>query len=403
MVGIAIDITPLVSANEERQRLQSILLQAQRMEAIGQLAGGVAHDFNNILAAMLMYIGQLQMEKQLTDDVRFSLKALDECAHRAASLTRQLLAFSRREAIQRRQLDLDSLLGNLLRMLRRIVGENIGLEFFGSRLPLWIFADPGMIEQVFANLVVNARDAMPNGGRIQIKTESRSLSECDTLADADARPGTFAVLSVTDSGCGMDATTIGRVFEPFFTTKGEGKGTGLGLAVVYGIIKRHEGWIEVHSTVDVGTTFRVFLPQLLDVKVTDDVDLAPASLPLGKETILVVEDDHVLRGIVAGVLDRAGYQVLQAATGQQAIDAWTKQGARVDLLLTDLIMPEGLTGIELSQRLRRERPDLKVVIMSGHNLDHGLETMPAQEEILYLQKPFTATTLANTMRRCLDG
>ena len=403
MVGIAIDITPLVSANEERQRLQSILLQAQRMEAIGQLAGGVAHDFNNILAAMLMYIGQLQMEEQLTDDVRSSLKALDECANRGAALTRQLLAFSRREAIQRHQLDLDSLLGNLLRMLRRIVGENISLEFFGSRLPLWIFADPGMIEQVFANLVVNARDAMTNGGRIQIKTESRSLSDRDTLADADARPGTFAVLSVTDSGCGMDATTIGRVFEPFFTTKGEGKGTGLGLAVVYGIVKRHEGWIEVNSTVDVGTTFRVFLPQLLDIKVADDVDLAPASLPLGKETILVVEDDHVLRDVVAGVLDRAGYQVLQAATGQHAIDAWTKQGAGVDLLLTDLIMPEGLTGIELSQRLRRERPDLKVVIMSGHNLDHGLETMPAQEDILYLQKPFAATTLANTIRRCLDG
>ena len=402
VVGIAIDITPLVSANEERQRLQAILLQAQRMEAIGQLAGGVAHDFNNILAAMLMYLGQLQMEEDLTADTRSSLEALDECAHRAVSLTRQLLAFSRREAVQRRQLDLDSLLGNLLRMLRRLIGENISLEFFGSRLPLWVFADPGMIEQVFANLVVNARDAMPNGGRIQIKTESRSLSDRDTLADADARPGTYAVLSVTDSGCGMDATTVGRVFEPFFTTKGEGKGTGLGLAVVYGIVKRHEGWIEVDSTVDVGTTFRVFLPQLLDVTAVTDAVPAQAALATGKETILVVEDDNVLREVVAGALERAGYQVLQAATGQQALDAWVKQGAVVDLLLTDLIMPEGLTGIELSQRLRRERPGLKVVIMSGHNLDHGLEAMPAQEEILYLQKPFTTTTLANTIRRCLD-
>ncbi|HEX7509074.1 MAG TPA: PAS domain S-box protein [Polyangia bacterium] len=403
VVGIAVDTTPLLVANDERQRLQSLLLQAQRMEAIGQLAGGVEHDFNNILAAMLMYLGQLQMDEDLTPGMRSSLKALDECANRAATLTRQLLAFSRREAVRRRQLDLDSLLGNLLRMLRRIVGENVSLEFPGAKLPLWIFADPGMIEQVFANLVVNARDAMPHGGRIQIKIESRVLSDRDTLAAADARPGTYAVLSVTDSGCGMDALTMGRVFEPFFTTKGEGKGTGLGLAVVYGIVKRHEGWIEVDSTVDIGTTFRVFLPQLLNVTVASEEDLAPASLPRGKEMILLVEDDYVLRDVVAGVLARAGYQVLQAATGQQAIDAWAKQGGRVDLLLTDLIMPEGMTGIELSQRLRRERPNLKVVIMSGHDLDNGLEAMPAQEKILYLQKPFATTTLANTIRRCLDS
>jgi len=403
VVGIAIDITPLMSANDERQRLQSLLLQAQRMEAIGQLAGGVAHDFNNILAAMLMYLGQLQMDENLTADMQSSLKALEECANRAANLTRQLLAFSRREVIQRRQLDLDSLLGNLLRMLRRIIGENISLEFPGSQLPLWIFADPGMIEQVFANLVINARDAMPHGGRIQIKTESRSLSDRDTLASVYARPGTYAVLSVTDSGCGMDALTMGRVFEPFFTTKGEGKGTGLGLAVVYGIVKRHDGWIEVDSKVDVGTTFRVYLPQLLDVTVASHLDGTPVPLQLGKETILVVEDDQVLRDVVAGVLDRSGYQVLQAASGQQAIDAWAKQGAKVDLLLTDLIMSEGLTGLELAQRFRRERPSLKVVIMSGHILDQGLEAIPAQEKILYLHKPFATTTLASTIRQCLDS
>ena len=403
VVGIAIEITPLLAAQEERERLQSLLLQAQRMEAIGQLAGGVAHDFNNILAAMLMYLGQLQMDENLTADMRSSLDTLEECANRAANLTRQLLAFSRREVIQRRQMDLDSLLGNLLRMLRRIIGENINLEFPGSQLPLWIFADPGMIEQVFANLVVNARDAMPHGGRIQIRTESRSISDHDALVSADARPGTFAVLSVIDSGCGMDALTIGRVFEPFFTTKGEGKGTGLGLAVVYGIVKRHDGWLEVDSKVDVGTTFRVYLPQILDVTVASCLERAPAPLAVGKGTILVVEDDQVLREIVAGVLDRAGYQVLKAATGQQAIDAWARQGASVDLLLTDLIMCEGLTGLELAQRLRRERPSLKVVIMSGHILEHGLETVPAQEKILYLQKPFAATTLASTIRRCLDS
>jgi PAS domain S-box-containing protein len=403
VVGIAIDITPLLVAQEERQRLQSLLLQAQRMEAIGQLAGGVAHDFNNILAAMLMYLGQLQMDEDLTADMRSSLKTLEECANRAANLTRQLLAFSRREVIQRRQLDLDSLLGNLLRMLRRIIGENISLEFPGSQLPLWIFADPGMIEQVFANLVINARDAMPHGGRIRIGTESRLLSDRDALASAHARPGTYAVLSVTDTGCGMDALTMGRVFEPFFTTKGEGKGTGLGLAVVYGIVNRHDGWIEVDSKVDVGTTFQVYLPQLLGVSPASDLDKAPAPLPLGKETILLVEDDQILCDVVAGVLDRAGYQVLQAASGQQAIDAWVKQGASVDLLLTDLIMSEGLTGLELAQRLRRERPSLKVVIMSGHILEHGLEAMPAQAKILYLQKPFAMTTLASTIRRCLES
>jgi two-component system, cell cycle sensor histidine kinase and response regulator CckA len=403
VVGIAIDITPLLSANDERQRLQSLLLQAQRMEAIGQLAGGVAHDFNNILAAMLMYLGQLQMEENLTADTQSSLKALEECANRAANLTRQLLAFSRREVIQRCQLDLDSLLGNLLRMLRRIIGENISLEFPGSKVPLWIFADPGMIEQVFANLVVNARDAMPHGGRIRITTESRSLADGDTLASAEARPGTFAVLTVTDSGCGMDAMTLGRVFEPFFTTKGEGRGTGLGLAVVYGIVKRHEGWIEIDSTLGEGTTFRVYLPQILNVTVATDPNIAPAPVPLGKETILVVEDDQVLRDVIVDVLDRSGYHVLQAATGQQATDAWAKQGANVDLLLTDLIMSEGLTGLELAQRLRRQRPGLKVVIMSGHILDHGLESLPAQEKILYLQKPFATTTLASTIRRCLDG
>jgi PAS domain S-box-containing protein len=403
VVGIAIDITSLMSANEERQRLQSLLLQAQRMEAIGQLAGGVAHDFNNILAAMLMYLGQLQMDENLTADMQSSLKTLEECANRAANLTRQLLAFSRRQVIQRRQLDLDSLLGNLLRMLRRIIGENISLEFPGSQLPLWIFADPGMIEQVFANLVINARDAMPHGGRIRIGIESRALSDGDALASVDAQPGTYAVLSVTDSGCGMDALTMGRVFEPFFTTKGEGKGTGLGLAVVYGIVKRHDGWIEVDSKVEVGTTFRVYLPQLLDVKIASDLDKPPTPLLLGKETILVVEDDQVLRDVVAGVFDRAGYRVLQAASGQQALDAWVKQGSSVDLLLTDLIMSEGLTGLELAQRLRREKTSLKVVIMSGHILEHGLEAMPAQAKILYLQKPFATTTLASTIRRCLDS
>jgi two-component system cell cycle sensor histidine kinase/response regulator CckA len=403
VVGIALDITELLAANDERHKLQTQLIQAQRMEAIGQLAGGIAHDFNNILAAMLMHLGLLQMDDTLKLEIRTALRELEEGATRAANLTRQLLTFSRRQVMQKQTLDLDSLLGNLLRMLRRIIGENIKLECPGSRGPLWIHADPGMIEQVVVNLVVNARDAMPSGGRVLIQSASCHFASGHAFSTPEGRLGHYACLSISDTGCGMDTATLQRIFEPFFTTKGEGKGTGLGLATVYGIVKRHDGWIEIDSQVDHGTTFHVYLPLATSSGIAPTPHVGPPPLARGKETILLAEDDRAVRELVVGILQKTGYRVLQATTGQQALEAWTDHGSDIDLLLTDLVMPEGLTGLELAQRLRREKPGLKVVIMSGYILDQTLDALPARERILYLPKPFESATLARTIRLCLDG
>lgn len=394
--GIARDIT-------DRKHLEEQLRQLQKMEAVGQLAGGVAHDFNNILAAILMHMGLLQSDPRLDPGLKQSLKEVEAEANRAANLTRQLLLFSRRQLMQMRPLDLNEVLDNLLKMLRRLLGETIALEFQGkSNLPC-IMADPGMVEQMVVNLSVNARDAMPKGGRLTIVTSLVDITPATMPDNPEARPGRFVCLAVSDTGTGIDQKILQHIFEPFFTTKDVGKGTGLGLATVHGIVKQHQGWIEVESRVEMGTTFRVFLPA------TRASVQVPASAPVetdlqsGHETILLVEDEPSVRRLVELCLCRQGYKVVHASKGTEALELWRQHKQEIDLLFTDMVMPEGITGLELAERMRRDKGSLKVVICSGYSMDVTTKGVSRGAGMAYLSKPFKEPVLIAKVRRCLDG
>ena len=385
-----------------RKRLEEQLRQAQKLEGVGQLAGGVAHDFNNVLAAIMMHLGLLQMNPNLDEETRHALKDLDTEARRAAELTRQLLMFSRRSVLAVKPLNLDEVVANLLRMLRRIIGEHIALSFSSQvGLPL-VEADAGMLEQVLMNLVVNARDAMPKGGDITIRNTEVEVHEAQIAENPDRRRGRFVCMAVSDTGGGMEPPVLKRVFEPFFTTKEVGKGTGLGLATVHGIVAQHKGWVEVESTVGRGTTFRVFLPALAETT-TPTVESAPATpLRRGRETILLVEDDAGVRRTVGQTLRVLGYRVYEAANGQAALDLWQTCGPQVNLVLTDMVMPEGMTGLELIERLRSLKPELRAIISSGYSGEMVQAGLPDKASAVYLPKPYEAKTLAETVRNCLD-
>ena len=387
------------------RRLEEQLRQAQKMEAIGQLAGGVAHDFNNILAAMLMQLGLLRLEPKLTPELVAALDQLGKGANRAATLTRQLLTFSRRQMLQMKPLDLNELLADLLKMLRRILGEHIDLVVEGQAAPLWIEADAGMVEQVVMNLCVNARDAMPQGGRLTIKTESFTLDATAAQTRHGAQPGTFVCLTVADTGCGMDEATQTRMFEPFFTTKEIGKGTGLGLATAYGIVRQHLGWIEVDSKLGQGSVFRVFLPARKKASPGLPDPAAPevTATPHGKETILVVEDDEAVRSVAVRCLRRLGYRVLEAFNGVEALQRWNEHDGRIDLLLTDKVMPDGMNGLELAERLRQMSRNLKVIVSSGYSLDMTRPGAWSDQGIRFLAKPYELEALAVMVRTSLDG
>jgi len=402
-LGVAIDTTRRKQAESEREKLQGQLIQAQKMEAVGQLAGGVAHDFNNILAAMVMNLGLMRDDPVLTPELRAQIDDQQEFVARAANLTRQLLLFGRREVMQKQLLDLDSLLGNLLKMLRRLIGENISIEFKGNPKATWIVADGGMVEQVVMNLVVNARDAMPAGGRITLTSEPVELGVPTAGSPPAARAGRFVRLTIADSGCGMDAGTLAHIFEPFFTTKAPGKGTGLGLATVYGIVERHEGWIAVDSSPGSGTTFRIHLPAADPGRGPGPDTISRLPVSGGQETVFLVEDDTSVRAAALAVLRHAGYQVITAGNGQAAVEIWNARQQKIDLLLTDMIMPEGWTGIELVKRLRKDEPGLKVIIMSGYSLELSQQGVLTTERLVYLAKPFEPAMLTRIVRQCLDG
>lgn len=385
-----------------RKRLEEQFRQAQRLEAVGQLAGGVAHDFNNILAATMMHLGLLQMNPDIDAETRQSLKELEVETRRAASLTRQLLMFSRRSVMTVGPVDVSTVVSNLLKMLTRLIGENITLRFEClNALPL-VEADAGMLEQVVVNLVVNARDAMPKGGRVTISTRVLEVGAYRHEGPGGGRPGPFVCLTVTDTGHGMSAETRKRIFEPFFTTKEAGKGTGLGLATVHGIVAQHHGWVEVDTEVEVGTSFRVFLPALHQATPPASISESEEPLHRGHETILVVEDDASVRSMVRRSLRLLGYRVLEAENGQAAISIWRTQGAEVDLVLTDMVMPEGMTGLELTEQLQALKPDLKVIISSGYSAEivHGGVT--DKPGIVYLPKPYELETLAAVVRNQLN-
>ena len=386
-----------------RKHLEDQLRQAQKMEVVGQLAGGVAHDFNNILTSILMNLSLLRDEPNLTHGIKASLQEIEVEANRAANLTRQLLLFGRRQVIQKGPVCLDDLVGNLLKMLRRILGEDVALEFGGqTNLPL-IDADPGMMEQVVMNLSVNARDAMPKGGRLTISTGVVEIDAEAAQKNREARPGRFVCLTVTDVGCGMDEATLKRIFEPFFTTKDVGKGTGLGLATVFGIVKQHQGWIEVDSAIGKGTQFRIFFPVAETHLQAPKVSASDRVTRRGSETILLVEDEPAVRFLARRCLQRDGYRVLEATNGVEALALWREHRQDIGLLFTDMVMPEGMTGLELAEQLMSEKAGVKVILCSGYNLEMARDGASVSKNIAYLPKPYEPTVLSAAVRKCLDG
>jgi PAS domain S-box-containing protein len=397
VVGTAEDIT-------ENRKLEEQFRQAQKMEAIGQLAGGVAHDFNNILAVIQMYSDLMQFDGNLPPEQKESLDEITAAAQRATNLTRQLLVFSRHEKIRPRDLELSESISNLSKMLRRILGEDIQMHLKFAPVPLVIHADPGMIDQIVINLVINARDAMPQGGSLFIET---SVVEFDGLAAAQSprsRPGTFACLTVRDTGCGIPDELQPRIFEPFFTTKEVGKGTGLGLATVFGIVQQHRGWIDLYSKPGQGTVFHVCFPRESAAPLTPAHAPAPAGAAVrGHETILLVEDDASLRGSLKKALTQLGYRVLDAENPTRARELWLQERAAIKLLLTDLIMPGGITGKDYAQQLRASTPGLKVLFISGYSPDFRLTDLPLGAGVRFLAKPFDTHTLARSVREILNG
>jgi PAS domain S-box-containing protein len=386
----------------DRLNLEAQLRHSQKMESVGQLAAGVAHDFNNILTVIQGQTCLLLLNPKLDPKIAESLQPIRESAERAANLTRQLLALSRRQIMQPKELDLNVVISNVAKMLHRLLTESIALELHHApHLPA-ILADPGMMEQIIVNLAVNARDAMPQGGQLTITTRALQITEADARINPEARPGQFVCLSVADTGCGMDAKIMERIFEPFFTTKEAGKGTGLGLATVYGIVKQHQGWIEVTSAVGQGSIFKVFLPSLGNPLTTSPESSVLPPVPKGSESVLVVEDEPNLCTLIKNILERKGYRVLTAASGTDALQRWEQQKGDFQLLLTDMVLPGGISGRELASRLQAQKPELKIIYTSGYSLELVGGDYALREGLNYLQKPFYPHVLAQTVRQCLD-
>ena len=394
-----------IRTQAERLALGAQLRQSQKMEAVGQLAGGIAHDFNNLLCVMRGNTElALMMANPLSAETRECLNQVVAAAGRAANLTRQLLAFGRKQVMEPQPLNLNVLVANIAKMLKRIIGEHILLQCHPCpQLPL-VQADPGMLEQVLVNLVVNARDAMPRGGQLTIGTQAAQLDAAYVSAHAEARPGSFACLSVADSGTGIAPDVLPRIFEPFFTTKEVGKGSGLGLAMAYGIVKQHHGWIEVASRPGAGSVFTIFLP---DARIPAPVSTGPvveANAPGGTETILLVEDDESVRSFTSRLLGKYGYRVHEAASGRDALEQWQNGAGEANLLLTDVIMPGGINGLELAGRLRAQRPGLKIIVMSGYDGDGagGHAACDGVPGTRFLKKPCPAQELLLAIRQTLD-
>ncbi|HXZ27734.1 MAG TPA: PAS domain S-box protein [Terriglobales bacterium] len=391
--GTMVDIT-------ERHLLEEQLRQAQKMEAVGRLAGGVAHDFNNLLTVIKGYSELMLKELKDTDPMRAEVEEVQKAADRAASLTNQLLAFSRQQVLEPRVLDLNTVLSNMEKLLRRLLGEDVDLVTVLDPAIGRVKADPGQVEQVIMNLAVNARDAMPKGGKLTLETSNVVLDKDYAREHVAVKPGAYVVISVSDTGVGMDADTCARVFEPFFTTKEQGKGTGLGLSTVYGIIKQSGGYIWVYSEVGLGTTFKVYLPRV-DQPAEHIPDRGSSRTQRGNETILLVEDEDGVRALVHEVLRKNGYTVLQARHGGEALLLCERHAGTIHLLLTDVVLAQ-MSGHELALRLSALRPDMKVLYMSGYTDEAIVHHGVLEPGTAFLQKPFTTEALARKVRAVLD-
>ncbi|MGA8180574.1 MAG: response regulator [Desulfobacterales bacterium] len=393
ILGIFWDVT-------EKRQLEEQFRQVQKLEAVGVLAGGVAHDFNNILSVIIGYGEELLHELHTTDPLRESAEEIVEAGKRSAALTRQLLAFSRKQTLQPEVLHLNDIVKNLEKMMRRLIGEDIELTTLQAEGLASVEADPGQIEQVIMNLAVNARDAMPQGGKLTIETANVELDESYANNHVSVVPGRYVMLAITDTGCGMDEATVKKIFEPFFTTKEKGKGTGLGLSTVYGIVKQSEGNIWVYSEPGKGTTFKIYLPQTQAERATKEVSIDQGDIRFGEVTILAVEDDPALRKLIERMLERLQCPVNTAANGGEALLMVEEKGLRPDLLITDMVMP-GMNGKALADRLRITQPDLKVLYMSGYTDNSIVHRGVLDPGTPFIQKPFSFRDLTSRIESLL--
>jgi two-component system cell cycle sensor histidine kinase/response regulator CckA len=395
-LSLAVDVT-------ERLSLEAQLRQSQKMDSIGQLAGGIAHDFNNLLTVINGHASLLTAAEKLTSKGADSLKEIVEAGKRAGALTRQLMTFSRKQEFHPQVVDLNEVVNNVTKMLRRILGEDVALQVdFSPGLPS-IKADLGMIEQVLLNLAVNARDAMPRGGQLAIRTSAVAIDPATAQQNPEAAPGRFVCLTFSDTGCGIAPENVSRIFEPFFTTKEMERGTGLGLATVYGIVKQHQGWIDVRSRLGEGTTFKIFLPAstarggVLQMTTTEQKVIG------GTELVLVVEDEAPLLKLMQHILESHGYKVLGCSNGRQALATWAEHRKKIDLLLTDLILPDGMAGTELARILQEAKPGLKVLYTSGYDAERLAKELPRGTPVNLVQKPFHARKLAEMVFETLNA
>ena len=389
----------------EHTRMENQLRQAQKMEAVGRLAAGIAHDFNNILTVIIGNTSLQLANPQINETLSKALTQVVKAADRATELTRQLLAYSRKQIIRRRSVDLNDSVTQATGMLRRVIGEHITIvSELAPDLPM-ILADATNVDQVVMNIVINARDAMSEGGRLTIATAEHVVTAEQASHRPDAREGRFVRLSLRDTGCGMDSATLSRIFEPFFTTKDVGRGTGMGLATTFGIVKQHGGWIEVESQVGRGTTFHIHFPLsdgAVPVEVAPIVASGNGTAPPGS-TILVVEDEEMLRLFVTEVLESFGYRVLAAANGAEALDIWEREKDKIDLLLTDIVMPESISGRQLARLMRQENQKLKVIYTSGYSPELIGTEFETETDANFLSKPYHSDRLTNLVSTCLGS
>jgi PAS domain S-box-containing protein len=401
VIGTLLDITERKRAEETLRRIQEQTRQSQKMEAIGRLAGGVAHDFNNLLTII---VGNTELAREGLEENAPRLDALNDvldACDRAAALTRQLLAFSRRQVLEPVVLDLNQLITDIDRLLRRLIGEDIQLVTVLGAASARVKADPAQLEQILLNLTVNARDAMPSGGRLTIETYHVELDADYAELHSDVRPGPYVLLAVSDTGAGMDEATRARLFEPFFTTKSPGRGTGMGLSMTYGIVKQSGGHISVYSELGRGTTFKIYFPRIeASISIAKPEAQVGATVG-GNETILLVEDEHAVRGLAKRILETHGYLVLEAHHGRDAIRISDEYPGPIHLLVTDVIMPE-MSGRQVADRLAESRPEIRVLFVSGYTdnaiMHHGV----LEASTAFLQKPFTRDSLARKVRQVLD-
>jgi len=395
MLSLAADIT-------EMRQLEVQYRQAQKMEAVGRLAGGIAHDFNNLLTAIIGTTALVLEDRGLESRARVDIQEIEKAAKRAAGLTRQLLIFSRQQVLEPRALDLNALVGDLEKMLQRLIGEDIELRTKPAAALGAVRADPGQLEQAIVNLVVNARDAMPQGGRLTIETADVELDRSYVTRHVPTQPGPYVLLAISDTGVGMDGATKARLFEPFFTTKDPGRGTGLGLATVYGIVKQSGGYIWAYSELGHGTTFKIYLPRVPQTAEPPETTPSPPTPAHGSETLLVVEDQEEVRNLTQRVLEARGYTVLAAGDGAEALEILAQHPNQIHLMITDVVMP-GMNGRELAQHACARWGDLKVLYVSGYTGEAVLQHRLLEPGVAFLQKPFTPDVLARKTREVLDN